>query len=157
MRMTYNDAHDGRSVEAVFASNMSHSLLLQFMLLCFLASGGMVAWVVVRAKMSAAGRTKLFGLHCFFRLSLFVVVSWPKIVHHGFEHSFWCHVGSCLCLLLGGWINAKRWPEAIFPDVRWLDFVLNSHNLWHLLCIVVASLAMLGCYYDEVEFSHTIC
>jgi adiponectin receptor len=146
------------SLSFIYYGNRCASTTLQvFGTVVMLLSAAMVTYVVLVTKMSAAGRVKLFGIHCMLRLSLGVVIMWPKVSHHGFEQSFYYHVTSFFILGGGGFVNGKRIPERWFPDVRWLDFLLNSHNLWHYLCVIAAVSTSLGCYYDHVEFDATVC
>lgn len=120
------------------------------------ASAVALVYLVLNTQTKAAGRVKLFGFHCLLRLSLGVVHLWSKVESHGHAQSFYYHVMSFFLLFIGGLINGLRIPER-WLGFRWMDYLLNSHNIWHYLCILAALASVLGCLYDQWEFDATTC
>ncbi|CUI14121.1 Hypothetical protein, putative [Bodo saltans] len=117
-----------------------------------------VIYTVCSANLTAAGRVKVFGFHCLLRLSIAVVFLWPKTYAHGLPLSFYYHTMSFFMLMAGGILNGLRLPEKWFNGgIRWMDFVMNSHNIWHYLCIIALTQSLLGCYYDHVEYAQMEC
>lgn len=122
-----------------------------------LLSAAALGHAIPNTRTTAAGRVKLFGFHCLLRLSLCVVIVFPKVVHHGFHLSFYYHVSSFFLLVGGGMLNGLRIPERWLPEARWMDCALNSHNLWHYLCVVASASSTFGCMYDVLEYDAMTC
>ena len=123
----------------------------------FASSAALLLFVNVTYKLSVSNRVQLFGMLCTLRLLLCFVTVYPKLMTHGFHLALYYHVTSFFILLVGGLVNGLRIPERWFPNVRWLDYVLNSHNLWHFCCFWSCSYTMIGCFYDNLEWELTTC
>jgi adiponectin receptor len=111
----------------------------------------------VKLKLTVGQRVFVFGIFCLLRLALSIVALLPKLQTHGFHLSIYYHVSSFFILMVGGLVNALRIPERWLPSCRWMDYVMNSHNLWHFCCLWSCTWTMLGGYYDNLEWNFTRC
>lgn len=119
-------------------------------------SAAVLLFAILASKLSVAGRVRLFGVHCLLRLALCQILLLPKYQRNGMSNALMYHSVSFFVLFAGGVVNATRVPER-WIRARWLDFIGNSHNIWHAACIYSCWLSMLGCYWDQVEYNGTIC
>jgi adiponectin receptor len=121
-------------------------------------SAAFLALAIFTFRMSVAQRFRAFGVHCIVRLLLCQYIMFPKVLRFGFTRSYVYHTTSFFVILLGGLFNVSRVPERWLPVTsRWIDFIGNSHNWWHLMCIGSGALTILGAVYDIVEYEETSC
>lgn len=116
-----------------------------------------LSYVILFSSMTVAQRFALFGTQCVFRLFIAFYVLYPKYVATGFTQSFYYHTVSFFVVATGGLFNITRVPERWLPHWRWLDYIMNSHNVWHYFCVQSCVMTMIGCYYDQLEYEATSC
>lgn len=113
----------------------------------------LIVLAVWRVSMSVASRFALLGFLCLmhFMASQCILLSrWVE----GDAESYPFHTLSFLTLIVGGAFNVARFPERCFPHVRWLDYLLNSHNIWHMLSVLSCSLSLRGIVLDCYQSIH---
>jgi predicted membrane channel-forming protein YqfA (hemolysin III family) len=132
--------------------------------------------IIVLVPMKAARRFVLFGIYCVTRLILSFMIYFRRFARHthdveasngwlgiasdrGVSDAFILHATSFVVIFLGGLINVSRVPERfmLLSKRRWIDYIGNSHNLWHLTCVASALLTLMGCHADVWEYNATRC
>lgn len=141
----------------VFGNRCLSTWTIALMAGLFTVSFGVMLNIILFSTMTVADRVKLFGLHCLFRLTLNVLIAWPKAVEHGLELAFYNHTASFFVLACGSLFNALRIPERWLPRSRWVDCWLNSHQIWHYMCVHSLLMTMRGSLYDYAEWDATLC
>lgn len=111
---------------------------------------------IVSFEMTVAQRFMMFGVHCVLRLVLSQVILLPKVAAQGITPSYWYHTVSFFVILTGGLFNISRVPER-WVNSRLLDYVGNSHNIWHYFCWQSCYMTMLGTVHDSLEWDATDC
>ena len=119
----------------------------------FAFSAIFVLWCITRSKMTVQRRVATFGVHCVVRLLLAQFLLYPKLAQ-GHPDSYWYHTVSFFVLMTGGIINGTRVPERWMhgKNLRWVDFIGNSHQWWHLCTIGSALLTLEGSRNDLIEY-----
>lgn len=156
----------------LFGNPCLSSFTVAWMLALFGVSTAVTAFAIFQRSMTAAQRFLLFGGHLLLRLGLQFFTLMPKYRATGHHASLALHSSSFLWLLLGGMVNIGRFPERFFSDPAsssnnnnnkllkrsWiasvLDYVGNSHNIWHVMSIYSCYLTFLGVGADYEEFTH---
>lgn len=116
-------------------------------------------YVILFSSMTVGQRFALFGSHCVLRLLICLHVTHGKLeAQPELQHGAYYHALSFFTILTGGLLNVSRFPECVFGRRwRWLDYVGNSHNLWHYACVHSCLLAAVGCWFDHYEWKLTNC
>ncbi|ESL06693.1 hypothetical protein TRSC58_05630 [Trypanosoma rangeli SC58] len=152
-----------------------------------LLSGLFVLYCVLfNASCGAMGRLKAIGFHCALRLSVLLWVELPKVQSQGYHQAFYYHAMSYVFISLGGVIGGFRFPErqlrratqplpasssllatAVSRFWGWvgrflvsneeLDYMWNSHTLWHYCIVLSATMMLFAFYYDVEEFELARC
>jgi adiponectin receptor len=133
---------------------------VQFYSVLFGLAASLVLLAIVSFRMTVVQRFKMFGLLCILRLILSQIILLPKVFGHGFSWSYTYHTLSFFMMLIGGLFNISRVPERwVSPhsSLRWVDYIGNSHNIWHLFCFASAHMTMLGAIHDGEEYASTVC
>ncbi|RNF25128.1 adiponectin receptor [Trypanosoma conorhini] len=152
-----------------------------------LLSGLFVLYCVLfNATCGAIGRLKAIGFHCALRLSVLLWIELPKVQSQGYHQALHCHAMSYVFIALGGVIGGFRFPERQLRRVtqpqpassaaeatatsrfwRWvgrflvsseeIDYMWNSHTLWHYCIMLSTTMMLLGFYYDVEEYELARC
>ena len=132
--------------------NLFHTGLL-------LATFCIVVYSILFSKLTVGHRFAVFGLHCLLRGILCHLTLYPRLVAEGQYLAYYYHMYGLVVLTLGGVINTLRVPERFLQGGhhRWVDYVLNSHNLWHYCCLHSCIVTVLACYYQELEWGVSPC
>ena len=154
--------------------------------------------VVKGKKMSAGARVMIFSVHVLNRLVVCGLILTPKhwrLQEHYYtqypaarpggdwyswlsapwvgSYSLYCQLIAAFVLLIGGLINATRFPEKWLTrlhhhhpshhhhgydqKLRWIDLIGNSHNIWHVFTFVTCAYTILAVHYDHYEYIHMPC
>ncbi|ORC85302.1 adiponectin receptor [Trypanosoma theileri] len=88
--------------------NFHSGVLLSLLLISFL----LVTYSVIFAvQCGAKGRAKAIGFHLFLRLGLMLWIEVPKVQSQGYHQAVNYHVLSYIFIMIGGIVNALRFPE----------------------------------------------
>jgi adiponectin receptor len=106
---------------------------------------------------SATTRFLSLGLFCVLRFLLYFLTGGREYLFtNGHWEPFYYHVSSFFILLIGGVINITRFPER-WVDSRLLDYIGNSHNIWHVMSALSGWTTIVGVMHDHAEFLTTTC
>jgi predicted membrane channel-forming protein YqfA (hemolysin III family) len=121
-------------------------------------SATVILLCVATFTMTVAQRFQLFGLHCLLRLAISQAIMLPRVFEHGLTKNYVYHTASFFVIMLGGVFNVSRVPERWLPKTwRWIDYIGNSHNIWHYFCVQSCLLTMQGALYDQLEYHNVRC
>jgi len=95
------------------------------------------------------------GIFMALRFVFGITSSFPRMVYQGLTPGISYHVWSLALVLCGGYINAKRFPELLFPGR--FDFGIHSHGWWHLLGLAAGILGVWAIEHDVIEWNATVC
>jgi adiponectin receptor len=124
----------------------------------FSAATAVTAWAIAISRMTVGGRGAMFGAFSLLRLALCVTIHQGKAAAgHSDDAALFYHVAAFFALFAGCAVNVLRVPERWLPRTRWLDFVGNSHNIWHLFCLVSCALTLWACELDLLNYENTDC
>ncbi|KAH9586750.1 AdipoR/hemolysin-III-related [Trypanosoma melophagium] len=94
------------------ACSVKWSLHPVILLFALLISFVLVAYSVIFAvQCGATGRAKAIGFHLLLRLCLMLWIEIPKVQSQGYHQALNYHVLSYIFIVIGGLVNATRFPE----------------------------------------------
>lgn len=124
-----------------------------------LVTFAIVVYSIFLSSLTVGQRFGVFGLHCALRGVLCHLTLYPRLQSEGQYLAYYYHMYGLVILTLGGLLNTLRVPERFLGGWRhrWVDYALNSHNLWHYCCLHSCIVTILACYYQELEWGVSPC
>merc|ERR1712098_625976 len=99
-----------------------------------------------------AMRGKYIGSFVLLRGTLIALFVGGNAVWHARTESLTWHTAALILLIVGGGINVSKCPERWLAVSEWVDcisMVGNSHQIWHVIVILVCLSVYIGCVWDD--------